>query len=635
MDAVCGRYESVLDKVVKEINASRPFMPVIYIETEDRDFVYELFRRKDCFDVLQKCPEGGCLPVSYERGLEGCNVIFIEERDMTKKLKIAEDWGDKPLYFCVRDFQVWDSSSQRALVKAYIREVFEKNRQEIPLRKNLILVSAASISIGEENCCMPDGYGQYVKMIDVPLLGLWEIAEMVTDMQNGALRSIGAEPIRPEEYLRQPDGYIEGFKGMNRAQIQYILLQLQNIFGMVSACGLPENYRRKLQYEKLEEKARSLIFEQKSQAIAKSGEIRYLETDTLAKPGGMEGLEEWLRKKKKILEHPLRAKQYGERFPKGILIAGLPGSGKSLMAKYVAQEFGIPLIQFKMDMVLQGYVGASEQRLNRVLKLFEASAPCVIWLDEIEKELAGMHGSGETDSGVNKRCLAKLLNWMQENKASCFICATANHTDSLPPELLRRGRFDRLYYAFLPMEEQCVEIMMNHLYRIRQDTPGLFAQGATEDALRKMCGGIFEGAAKAKHKFFTGSDIEGLVRDARSELFDDMEREGPYTVEEWETALRHAVEHSLTYAETNFEGLLDYWLGLRKQQFRNTAVPEQEEKEGKYRYMLFDFTDLEYDGSSWEWRKGLECHSACAYDKNMFQVLTESLKRKAGDNGKR
>lgn len=624
--------DTVLDKVVKEINASRPYMPIIYVETEDRNFIYELLKRNDCFDILKKEEDGSIVPVCYEREMENCNVVFLAKGSVNLKTCKQEkggqvslsDWEKRPMYYCVRDFQIWDESAQKKLIETYIKEVVERY-EGMPLKKNLILISAVTISVGDEGCCIPNGYDQYVKVIDVPLMGIIEIAQMVTGMQNKMLGNIGVNCISPEEYLQHMDGYIEGFKGMNRSQIQYVLLKLNNIFGCVTYYGLPEKYRKKLSYKKLENTARKMIFEQKSQIIAKSGDIRYLRTDNLVKPGGMAGLEEWILKKKKILDYPLRAREYGEQFSKGILIAGLPGSGKSLTAKYVAQELGIPLIQFKMDMVLQEFVGASEQRLNRVLKLFEASAPCVIWIDEIEKELAGMYGSGDTDSGVNKRCLAKLLNWMQENKKSCFICATANHTGSLPSELLRRGRFDRLYYSFLPMEAQCIEIMYNQFCQMRKDAPALFDDSITDMDLQAICADVFEEISHFERKFFTGSDIEGMLRDAKSELFDDMSKSGGYGINEFREVLFGAAKNTITYSETNFEGLLDYWIDLRFQQFRNAAVPDSVTGDEKYQYMLFDFSDLQYDGSKWGWRNDLKCGSKYEYDKNMFRVLTKSI----------
>ena len=262
--------------------------------------------------------------------------------------------------------------------------------------------------------------------------------------------------------------------------------------------------------------------------------------------------------------------------------------------------------------------------------MFEASAPCVIWIDEIEKEFAGMQGKGESDSGVNKRCLAKLLNWMQENKESCFICATANHTKDLPPELLRRGRFDRLYYTFLPMQEQCVEIMHNHLCNIKNQFPHLFALSVTEESLFSLCAEVFEEIAKEyKNKFFTGSDIEGLVRDAKFELFLDVSRIGNYSIDDFRKVLLDTIEKTITYSETNFDNILDYWIELRAQRFHNTAVLEEaKSEEDKYQYILFDFSDLQYDGSNWNWKKGLTCNSSYEYDKNMFKVLTEGIKRR-------
>jgi len=606
-------YESVLDKVVREINTRRSYVPIIYIETEDRNLIFRILERKDCFVILEQDEEK--------------NVLYLESTKYDssfRKNKKDTKWENLPQYFVARDFQTWNSDNQREMIKKYMDEVIG-NLPEIPLKNNLIIVSAVGISIGDEDgCCIPNGYEQFVDVIDVPLIGMYEFAEMIVEVQNKALKNIRAEEITIEDYLAEPDEYTQGFKGMNREQVRNILHKLQNSFGIVSYCGVPEKFR-KISYEELEKEAKHLIKEQKKQNVSKSGEIEYLDTDQLVKPGGMKGLQEWIAKKKKILDYPERARLFGEKFPKGILIAGIPGSGKSLTAKYVAQELGIPLIRFKMDMVLQKYVGDSEQRLNKVLKLFEASAPVVIWIDEIEKEMAGMQGSDDGDSGVNKRILAGILGWMQENKERCFICATANHTESLPSELLRRGRFDRLYYTFLPMHEQCVEIMFNHMKKMKKDNPALFDDGITDKDLLKLCHLTFDEAAKYERKYFTGSDITGLIEDARSELFDDLTGSGEYSIDDSKKVIFEVVKNSLTYSETNFEGVLDYWLALKRQEFRNTAAPEKSNQGDKYEYMLFDFSDLQNDGKEWKWRKDLECKSKHIYDQKMFKVLTESI----------
>lgn len=627
--------ETVVDYIVKEIKSCMSFMPIIYIESNDRMLIYHLLERKDCFAVFRRNDDGDIKPTEYLKYDQNINVIKIDASTDWKKIgKILHAWEQRPFYFIVTDFNTWDSYSQRKLIRGYVQSVFEEGT--IPLKQNLILVSPVGMHVGdEEGDSVPSGFEQYVRVIDVPLMGIRDISEQVLSVQNKVLKQLSCPELSIEEYIMNPDSYIEEFKGMARAQVEYVLYELQNNLGIVSMRGVPDSLAKKIKSAELNGIAKDFIKKQKQQSLVRDGDIEYIDTDRIVTPGGMEGIEDWLRRKKIILDYPQRAKDYGVRFPKGILIAGLPGSGKSLMAKYVAKKFDLPLIQFKMDMVLQGVVGSSEQRIKQVLKLFEASAPCVIWIDEIEKEMAGMQGGGEADSGVNKRCLAKLLNWMQENEERCFVCATANRTDDLPQELLRRGRFDRLYYSFLPLEAQCVDILGKHILRLKDDAPLLFDASVFSDSVREMGYRLFDSISNQEHKFFTGSDIEGLVSDAKALMFEDLSRDlsngGAYSIEDLEVCLFQAMKSTITYTESNYDEVLDYWIGLRTHQFHNVAVKEVEggdDNNSKYTYMLFDFSDLQYDGASWNWRKGLKCFSRQQYDKNMFNQLTVSLKKR-------
>lgn len=638
--------ETVLDYVVREIKSHMAFKPIIYLETDDHMLLSQLLNRRDCFTVLKKDDDGGVTPASYTRDDTSLNVVdtvskptgaasLSPERDKDIG-KILGCWKNRPLYFTADCFNVLSPSSQRKLIREYIHLVYEKH-MDTPLRQNLIIVSPVGIRVGDDiDDSVPNGYEQFIYTVDVPLPGAMDIVSEVVRVRNETLCRFGYAPLTEEQYMTAPDAYIDGFRGLRRSQIVYVLQELQDALGVVTTVGLPSTAGNVPQDE-LNRVAGQLIEEQKHQIVAQNGDIEYIETDDAVEPGGVEGVAEWIGRKKLILDDPRRARSYAMRFPKGILMAGLPGSGKSLTAKFIAKKLDLPLIQFKMDMVLQGLVGSSEQRLRQVLKLFEASAPCVIWIDEIEKEFAGMNGSGEGDSGVNKRCLAKLLNWMQENKERCFIYATANRTANLPQELLRRGRFDRLYYTFLPLKEQCVNIIWNQIRRIKSEAPELFDASVDEDAVRRMSDVLLAEMTAYENRFFTGSDLEGLLADVKEQMFLDRSRDvsggNPYNADELREHLLRVARRTITYAEGNFNEVIDYWIGLKYHRFYNAAVVDavdidSADPDAKYRYMLFDFSDLQDDGSGFKWREGLRCRSDHPYDLEMFERLTKGIENR-------
>lgn len=606
----------VLDEVARQILSCRHFMPILYLVTEDRELIFDLLRRGDCFDSLQKNPDGHYVPVIYEKGMENSNVVF-QASPLFKKPD--SQLSQKPVFYIFKDFQLLEEYKQKEVLTKYISLMEEFG--EWPIQKNLIIISSTV-----PYSSIPPGLDQYVQIIDIPMLGMWEIKSMVIATQNKVLKLMGLPEIQMEQYEGNADLYIDNFKGMNRTQICFILDQLSNEFGWVSKFGLSIELNEKLNYKKMEITANRLIFEQKKQMVKKDGAVNFMTADGIVTPGGMLGLHKWLLQKKRILENPEKARRFGEKFPRGILIAGLPGSGKSLVAKYISKELALPLIHFNLGMVLNGVVGGTEEKMDRVLKLIEASAPCVVWIDEIEKELGGTQGSGESDGGTAKRCLARLLQWMQENDKQCFICATANHTQSLPPELLRRGRFDRKYYMFLPLQEQCIEIMQNQILHVAGEAPELF-----HETILKNCATlgneIFDGISKMPRKFFTGADIEGLIEDAKSSLFNNGQ-ELPYTYDIFKAVLLETAKRSKPYAETNFADVLDYWIDLQACSFQSAAVPDSCDQDEKYNYILFDFIDIENDGKQWKWRKDLTCRSQNAYDQNMFATLKDGIENR-------
>lgn len=205
----------------------------------------------------------------------------------------------------------------------------------------------------------------------------------------------------------------------------------------------------------------TVVMEEKCATLKKSGLLNYYppSDNGMKQVGGMSNLKDWISKRKEAFTD--EAKEYGLPPPKGILMVGPPGSGKSLGARAISEELGLPLLRCDMGRIFAGLVGASEENTRRVIQTAEAVAPCVLWLDEIEKGFAG--ASGGLDSGVGARVLGTFLTWMQEKESPVFVYATANNVSALPPELLRKGRFDETFSVLLPNVSERKEIFKIHL----------------------------------------------------------------------------------------------------------------------------------------------------------------------------
>ncbi len=211
-----------------------------------------------------------------------------------------------------------------------------------------------------------------------------------------------------------------------------------------------------------------LLLDEKEQIIRKTEILEYYATpERFGSIGGLDLLKLWLRQRGRAFSEA--ARRFGLPNPKGLLLVGVPGCGKSLSAKAVASEWRMPLLRFDLGKVFAGYVGQSEENMRRALKMAEAVAPCILWVDEIEKGVSGSQ-TGISDSGTSARVFGTLLTWMEEKTKPVFIIATANDIEGLPPELLRKGRFDEIFFIDLPDPQERTEILAIHLIRHHRDT---------------------------------------------------------------------------------------------------------------------------------------------------------------------
>jgi SpoVK/Ycf46/Vps4 family AAA+-type ATPase len=252
-----------------------------------------------------------------------------------------------------------------------------------------------------------------------------------------------------------------------------------------------------------------IVAREKARTLKKNGLVEVVEaTTSLDDIGGLGLLKEWLTRRAGAFSES--AKSYGLPAPKGLLIVGIPGTGKSLTAKATAGAFGLPLLRLDMGRVFGGIVGQSEANLRSVIQTAEAIAPCVLWIDEIEKGFSGSQSSGSTDGGTSSRVFGSFLSWMQEKTKAVFVVATANDVSKLPPEFLRKGRFDEMFFVDLPdalERAQIWDIVIARHGRRPTDYDTVVLARACEQ--------------------FTGAEIEAVFIDAMHEAYAEGREPGP------------------------------------------------------------------------------------------------------------
>ena len=244
------------------------------------------------------------------------------------------------------------------------------------------------------------------------------------------------------------------------------------------------------------------VSREKERIIKQSDVLEYCPTEAnMADVGGLDTLKAWLTRRGRAFGGG--AREFGLDAPKGVLLLGVQGCGKSLLAKAVASTWQFPLLRFDMGKVFGGIVGQSEGNMRAALQVAQALAPCVLWIDEIEKGLAGMGSSDSSDGGTTARVVGTLLTWMQEKTDPVFVVATANRIEMLPPELLRKGRFDEIFFVDLPTEAVRREILSIHLRRKGRD-PAHYDLDALAQASRG----------------FSGAELEEAVREGLFDAYD-------------------------------------------------------------------------------------------------------------------
>lgn len=337
----------------------------------------------------------------------------------------------------------------------------------------------ATIFLVSNILVIPKDLEQYITILEVDYLSFDEIKEVIKEF----VAENGLDNINN----RLLDEFAMAFKGLTEFEINNLLALAYADDGELTRSDL------------------SLVFEQKQQVIKKAGILEMIPLkETIEDIGGLDNLKEWLDRKAKVYKNVNAAKEYGVDMPKGVLIAGVPGCGKSLSAKAAAKLFEVPLLRLDMGRLMGKYVGESEGNLRKAIALAEAISPCILWIDELEKAFAGIGGDGG-GAEVTTRLFGNFLTWLQEKESPVFVVATANNIIKLPPELLRKGRFDEIFYVDLPKSEERKRILQIHIKKRRpQDIDKIDFSNLV-----------------SKTEGFSGADIEGVVKEAIESAFAD------------------------------------------------------------------------------------------------------------------
>ncbi|MEG4914695.1 AAA family ATPase [Microcoleus sp. B7-D4] len=351
---------------------------------------------------------------------------------------------------------------------AVVRELRNLTRELKRSKKTIVLTS--------HTLELPEELKEEVTVIDFPLPNVQEIDSLISHVVE--------KPQQLQVSGLAREQLVKACQGLSRARI-----------GRVLAKALAAK-------QQINESDIDGVLEEKQQAIRQTGILEFFNSrESLKSVGGLENLKQWVKMRQDAFTD--EARRYGIPNPKGVLLVGIQGTGKSLSAKTIASEWRLPLLRLDTGRLFGGVVGESESRVRQMIQLAEAIAPCVLWIDEIDKAFGNIISGSDGDSGTSRRVFGSLITWMQEKTSPVFIVATANNVRILPAELLRKGRFDEIFFLNLPSESERQDIFKVHLQRLRPTR------------LREFDLGVL--AKRAEN--FSGAEIEQVVIDGLYRAF--------------------------------------------------------------------------------------------------------------------
>jgi len=391
--------------------------PLIYIPSHEEE------RVEASIELVAKSLGRSVFIWDFVDGYQGnSNDLGTGKRNPLQALEFVEKIATGAV-FILRDF---DRFLDDVAISRKLKNLSRRLKSE---SQNLIMISS-TINI-------PDPLSEAITVLEFPLPQALEIQREIEQIAAISGGSIDARAL---------DDLVRACQGLSLERIRRVL-------------GRAIAEHNQVRHEDVE-----LILSEKRQSIRQTQILDfYPSTTEIGDIGGLDNLKEWLLRRGGSFSE--RARQYGLPHPRGLLLAGIQGTGKSLTAKAIAHHWHLPLLRLDVGRLFAGLVGESESRTRQMIQLAEALSPCILWIDEIDKAFSGLDGRG--DSGTTNRVFGTFLTWMAEKTSPVFIVATANNIRQLPPELLRKGRFDEVFFVGLPNQAERQQIFTVHLSKFR------------------------------------------------------------------------------------------------------------------------------------------------------------------------
>jgi SpoVK/Ycf46/Vps4 family AAA+-type ATPase len=436
-----------------------------------------------------------------------------------KALEFVEKYQE-PAIFVFKDFHVFFGANNRPVDIQVIRKLRDllPSLKQSQSPKNIVFITPQLL--------LPSDLEKDFTIVEFDLPGAEEIRSVLrqmieTNQHTGRIKI----NLNTEEEER-----------LSKAALGLTLNEAENAFA-----------RAMVEDGRLDISALDVILEEKRQTIRKSGILEFIKSDlNIDDVGGLQNLKRWLTKRNKSWLDS--ASRYNLPAPKGVLITGVPGCGKSLVAKAISAMWQVPLLRLDIGKIFSGIVGSSEENMRRAIQTAEAIAPCVLWIDEVEKGFGSVSGSSG-DSGTSTRIFGAFLTWMQEKTEAVFVVATANNISALPPEMMRKGRFDEIFFVDLPTHNERKEIIKLHLNR-RLQHPEVIGDFIITDLIVDQLAHSTEG--------FVGAELEQFVI---SGLFEAFYEGRSILLKDFEYAINLTVPLSVTQAEQIHQ--LREWANVR------------------------------------------------------------------------
>ncbi len=481
--------------------------PYLYISTWEEERVLSLIREVAKDTNLIRTPRK-LFTWSLTEGITEDEHRGNRETSPLNDLKFIETYRE-PAIFVFKDFHIFLDRQGRVpdslrVIRKLRDIVANLTRSANP--KNVVFISPSLV--------LPADLEKDVTILDFDLPSFSEIQhklrEMIeTNKQGGRI----VVKLSQEEEER-----------LAKAAMGLTLQEAENAFA-----------RAMVEEGKLDIQAVNLILEEKRQIIKKMEILEFIPSNfTINDIGGLENLKRWLTKRNKSWLNSA-VQRYGLESPKGVLITGIPGCGKSLIAKAISAMWQLPLLRLDVGRIFSGLVGSSEENMRRAIKTAEAIAPSILWIDEIEKGFST--GDTRGDSGTSMRVFSTFLTWMQEKTKPVFVVATANNIHALPPEMLRKGRFDEIFFVDLPTRKERMEILKLHINKRTKDPEVLEEFQATDQVLTWLAD---------QSEGFIGAELEQLVVSA---LFEAFSESRSLRIDDFAKAIKNTVPLSVTQAE--------------------------------------------------------------------------------------